>query len=247
MAQRRHHYEQAFEAYLRTSRMPYVAVNEARKALLPAGARFRLEPTDPSQGEQAQSLKSFDFVVYGDGTNLLVEVKGRRMPSRSASARARRPGLNRLESWVNSEDVRSLQAWQPLFGPEFRAVFVFLYWCEDLPADGLFEEVIEHRNRWYALRVVDVDAYARVMRVRSQRWGTVHVDAASFAKISHPFSSDCLKAGPYRPQTRGISGCCTGYAPRSTSGLHADVGLAVPAMEPLGHAQRTEDVNGREA
>lgn len=39
MAQRRHHYEQAFEAFLREERIPYVAVNEARKALLPGAGR----------------------------------------------------------------------------------------------------------------------------------------------------------------------------------------------------------------
>ena len=232
MAQRRHHYEQAFEAYLRNQRMPYVAVNEARKALLPPGAKFRLEPTDPASCNHAQSLKSFDFVVYGQEMNLLVEVKGRRVSVRSPSARARRPGLNRLESWVNAEDVSALQAWQSLFGPGFRAVFVFLYWCEDLPADGLFEEVLEHHDRWYALRVVDVDAYAKVMRVRSQRWGTVHVDATSFARISHPFCSTYFRE--LAPDTQSASASGFREIKDSGAGTGAGVGVAVPAMEPLG-------------
>ncbi len=56
------HYEAAFEAFLRDRRVPYVAVDEAKKALF-ADAR----------------LKSFDFVVYSkNASNLLVDVKGRR-------------------------------------------------------------------------------------------------------------------------------------------------------------------------
>jgi hypothetical protein len=45
MAQRRHHYEQAYEAFLRDQRIPYVAVNEARKALLPTSMTPREDPS----------------------------------------------------------------------------------------------------------------------------------------------------------------------------------------------------------
>lgn len=182
MTQRRHHYEQVFEQYLRDRRLPYVAVNEARKTLLPAGAPLRLE----APGEAPVSLKSFDFVVYGPGCNLLVEIKGRRFgrPGRGSTVA---PGTRRMDSWVCAEDVESMTRWQELFGPEFESVFVFLYWCEEFPPDGVFEEVVERRGRWYALRSVSVREYAKHMRVRSRRWGTVHVDATRFAGMSEPF------------------------------------------------------------
>ena len=215
MAQRRHHYEQAFEAFLREERIPYVSVNEAKKALLPAGATLRLEPADPEAGPPARSLKNFDFVIYGSGCNLLAEIKGRKLAPRAAtSSRTRSTSPpRRLESWVAAEDVHSMQAWQRLFGPEFRAVFIFLYWCDELPADGLFEEIVEHRGRWYALRAVSVEEYARVMRVRSPRWGTVHVDTASFARISHPFRGSLSTPG---------------------GSLAGGVGQPPPALEPIG-------------
>lgn len=149
-----------------------------------------------------QNPKNFDFVVYGTGLNLLVEIKGRKLAGTG----------RRLESWVNAEDVRSMLAWEHLFGPEFRAVFLFLYWCDELPADGLFEEIVQHKDRWYALRVVSVAEYAAHMRERSPRWGTVHVDARSFARISHPFRGS---AGPAGGSTGGI-------------------GCPAPAMEPIG-------------
>ena len=62
------HYEAAFEDYLRKKGLPYIAVDEAKKALF-AGAK----------------LKSFDFVVYNKkGPNLLVDVKGRSLRNRSS-------------------------------------------------------------------------------------------------------------------------------------------------------------------
>jgi len=221
MAQRRHHYEQAFELYLRTFRIPYVAVDEARKALLPENSAFRVRQGGPDgTGESHESsLKSFDFVIYGEassglvghdrqGSNLLVEVKGRRIgrrprggpgsdrvSPRTAAPRVA-PRAGRLDSWVTLEDVRSLQTWQQLFGPEFRAAFIFIYWCDEQPPDGLFQEIFEHRGRWYAIRSVTVDEYAAAMRTRSTRWGTVHVGPSTFERISQP-----LTAGPREPRT----------------------------------------------
>src|SRR2546423_987338 len=67
MADRTVHYEAAFEAFLRERGIPYVAVDEAKKALF-ANAK----------------LKSFDFVVYSkNGPNLLVDVKGRQCRDRT--------------------------------------------------------------------------------------------------------------------------------------------------------------------
>jgi len=205
MAQRRHHYEQAFEDFLRTRRIPYVAVDEARKALVPDNSTLRWRNTDTARGnavDEPASLKSFDFVLYGEGVNLLVEVKGRRvgrartkpiatMARASASGRASaRPSSRpsaRLESWVTLEDVRSLQAWERLFGPEFQAAFLFVYWCDEQPPDGLFQEVFEHRGRWYAVRAVTLDDYAKAMKIRSPRWGTMHIAPSVFEQISQPF------------------------------------------------------------
>ena len=177
MAQRRHHYDQAFEKYLRERRIPYVAVNEARRALLGLGG--------PALGAigagEARSLKSFDFVMYGRERNYLLEVKGRKIAS-GASTTAR------LESWVTMDDVSGLETWERLFGEGFEAAIAFLYWCEAPPPDGLFQELVEHRGRWYAVRAVRVADYARHMVVRSTRWRTVHVPGEAFVRISEPLS-----------------------------------------------------------
>lgn len=172
--QRRHHYEQALEHYLRLNRIPYVAVDEARKALIPDGPETRLRE------DGAPALKSFDLVIYSEETNLLAEVKGRRVsfgPSRS----------RRLECWATQDDVASLREWERLFGEGFKAAFLFVYWCEEQPPAPLFEEIFEYRGRWYAIRVILAADYARAMRTRSPRWGTVDLAAADFDRLSRPF------------------------------------------------------------
>ena len=176
MAQRRHHYEQAFEHYLRARRIPYVAVNEARKALLPDDAPLRLTDED---GEQT-ALKSFDFVIYGQDTNLLIEVKGRKIAWRPSGQ------AGRLESWVTEDDVEALARWEDLFGAGFQAAFVFVYWCEAAPPEPLFEEMFELRDRWYALRAVTLADYAARMKPRSPRWRTVDLPTRAFDKIARP-------------------------------------------------------------
>jgi hypothetical protein len=171
--QRRHHYEQAFEEYLRDRRIPYVAVDEARKALLPAP---RLACDEGSISPAAVPLKSFDFVIYGERGNLLAEIKGRRVGAR-------------LESWVTQDDVDALTTWEGLFGSGFSAAFVFIYWCEEQPPAPLFEELFEHRGRWYAIRVVRVADYAAAMRLRSPKWRTVHLSTADFERMSRPLAT----------------------------------------------------------
>lgn len=187
MAQRRHHYERAFEGYLRDQRVPYMAVNEARRALLPKQAKLELEGADGGKS----AIKNFDFVVYGDpaddgvagmgADNLLVEVKGRRLPRmRLADGR---PAKARLESWVTMDDVEALGTWERLFGEGYRAVFVFVYWCDDVPPDGLFTEVFSYQSRWYTVRAVTLEDYTQCMKVRSPKWRTVNLPTADFERI----------------------------------------------------------------
>lgn len=217
MAQRRHHYERAFEHYLRTTRVPYVAVDEARKALLPEGAR--LELTAPDADGRPAALKSFDFVVYGESTNLLVEIKGRKIPRRPTRTGVQAPG-GRLECWAGRDDISALSVWQGLFGPGFDAVLVFVYWCDAPPPDGLFQEVFSYQGRWYAVRAIGLADYAGAMKTRSPKWGTVDLPAPAFERLSHPFAPARGHAEPDRS---------TAWAP--------DAGPGTPALEPLGFAR----------
>src|SRR5438552_11439907 len=133
MADRSVHYEAAFEAFLRHRGIPYVAVDEAKKALF-----------------SSAKLKSFDFVVYSkNGPNLLIDVKGR----------SRRDGKSRgsFQTWATERDVNDLMQWEQVFGEGFKAVLTFVYWIEPplTPEPGMFE----FRERWYLLMGVDLSEY----------------------------------------------------------------------------------------
>src|SRR2546430_15398723 len=103
MADRSVHYEAAFEAFLRDRGVPYVAVDEAKKALF-----------------SNAKLKSFDFVVYSkNGPNLLIDIKGRQ-------ARNTR-GAASFQTWATQQDVSDLMQWEQVFGEGFKAGLAFIY------------------------------------------------------------------------------------------------------------------------
>jgi hypothetical protein len=163
MADRTVHYEAAFEAYLRHRGIPYVAVDEAKKALF-ANAK----------------LKSFDFVAYSKtGPNLLIDVKGRQ---------ARNHGSGRsFETWTTERDVDDLAQWEQVFGEGFKAVLMFIYWIDAplSPAEGMFE----HRDRWYLLMGIDLAEYRTHMRRRSPKWETVCLSSEDFRQLARPIES----------------------------------------------------------
>jgi hypothetical protein len=164
---RGNHYEKAFEAYLRDRRLAYVAVDESRRASL-----------------DDEPVKSVDFIVYGlGGARLLVDVKGRKFPGGPAD-RPRRVWQN----WVEREDVTGLERWQVSFGSDYQAVLVFVY--QILPCVELRRgtpDLWVWKGRHYLMRAVPVSEYRQHMRVRSPRWGTVHLPTAVFRDLVRPF------------------------------------------------------------
>jgi hypothetical protein len=165
MARRWNHYDAAFEQRLRAGRIPYVNVDETRRALL-AGA----------------SLKSMDFIVYPPGgPNLLIDVKGRRFPAGAAG--------HRWENWATQEDIECLLQWEQVFGGDFRAVLVFAYKLMDERYCRQHESRFSFRGQTYAFYGVWVDEYGRVMRTRSRSWETVWLPAAQFRRLRKPIET----------------------------------------------------------
>jgi len=164
MAQRRFHYELAFEHYLRANAIPYVAVDEAKRAL--HGKDLRV------------TLKSFDFVVYSKAANnLLVDVKGRKHSGKTGKS---------LQNWVTQDDLDALGQWAKIFGGGFEPAFVFMFWCEAEPPDSLFQEMFEFGEKWYAVLAIRLSDYVGHQRRRSARWGTVSIPAKAFHAAALP-------------------------------------------------------------
>ncbi|MFP4353598.1 MAG: HYExAFE family protein [Phycisphaerae bacterium] len=170
MAHRNVHYEVAFEDYLRCKGWPYVAVDEAKKAIFADAA-----------------VKSFDFMVYSEsGPNLLVDVKGRKFPDTSPG---RRSSSRAWENWVTREDIEGLSEWESVFGSEFAGLFVFAYWLQGPPANAPFDDVHLFRKRHYAYVAMQLSDYRSLARPRSEKWQTLSAPTAPFKTACRDIAS----------------------------------------------------------
>jgi len=185
MSKKGTHYERAFKAYLGRLRLPFVAVDQARKAVF-GGVH----------------LKSFDFLIYPpQQRRILTDVKGRKL----AYSEFQRGRLG--ESWATRDDVEGLKSWQEVFGCDYLAVLVFAYWlyqdgqggpeikskpeqvesmCEMSARLG---ELFSFEQRLYTFRVVELNAYSVGMKPRSTSWQTVYVPRRIFREVALPFES----------------------------------------------------------
>jgi len=167
---RSNHYEAAFEDLLRAKGLPYVAVDETKRALF-ASAR----------------LKSFDFLVYlPDRPNLLVDVKGRK-------ARGGRRAWS-FDAWVGREDLDALKRWEEVFGPGFSAVLVFAFELANLEHVSLFE-AYHFRGGYYRFFLLSLADYLAHCRPRSAKWRTSVVPRAVFRRLAVDFA-DLADGGP---------------------------------------------------
>lgn len=167
MADRSNPYELAFEAWLRHRRLPYVAVNEARRALW----------SDPEAGP-SRTLKSLDYLVSPPGEIWLIDVKGRRFPA----GRRRQYWRN----WSTLDDLRSLARWQSLFGERARGLLAFVYQVEGALAPVPAESLWTHRGRAYGLVGVTLADYATWARPISPKWDTWALSAREFRRLAIP-------------------------------------------------------------
>lgn len=159
MAKRDNHYEAAFEAWLRSRRIPYLAVDETKRSLA-----------------EGCSLKNLDFVVSPPtrSHSWLVDVKGRRFPT----------GKSYWKNWVTAEELRSLASWETLFGERFSGLLVFAYNVvgdqAPLPAGELFS----FRGGLYGFVGIRLDHYASWAQPLSEKWGTVSVPVGKFRSLA---------------------------------------------------------------
>ena len=169
----------AFESYLQSQRLCYVAVDETRRAML---------------GDD-DSVKSLDFVVFGRaGARLVVDIKGRRFPGGP-------PGKPRRvwECWSFREDLDGLDRWAEMAGADYRGLLVFAYCLHasvEMPAATPDLHIC--RGRRYLFRGVCARDYRENMRRRSHSWDTVSLPKAAFRALVRPFR-DFVHLGAAEP------------------------------------------------
>ncbi len=163
VANRDNHYEAAFEAFLRDRGVAYIAVDEAKRAMM-----------------GYVSLKNVDFIVNAtDGRNWLVDVKGRRFP---AGGRSKQYWRN----WSTQDDVDSLAQWERAFGERFASLLVFAYDVvgdrAPLPQDQLFA----FRGHLYGFVAIRLHEYAHFARTISPKWKTLAMPVSMFRQLAEP-------------------------------------------------------------
>jgi hypothetical protein len=164
MAQRSNHYEAAFEGFIRSLRVPCVAVDEAKRAIC---------------GDDGE-VKNPDFLLYPRfGVNLVVEVKGKRAKNKR--------GRRDWENWVTTDDLDGLVRWQAMFGPGFRAVLAFAY-AEPIQAFPLPGDngAYEFRGLDYRFWAVGLDDYITNLRSRGPAWKAVAMARRAFRRRVRP-------------------------------------------------------------
>jgi hypothetical protein len=160
---RDNHYEAAFGSYLRSRRLPYIAVDEARRSLVADG-----------------SLKSLDFIVSPAGqSSWLVDVKGRRFPSGDEHH-------TYWKNWSTRDDLRSLAAWQRHFGESFVPMLVFAYHLVGGRSPLPREELFEFRGGHYGFLGVRLSDYVPHARPLSDSWDTVAMPTGLFRRVARP-------------------------------------------------------------
>ncbi len=192
MANRDNHYEAAFEEFLRSRGVPYVAVDEAKRSVLSDGA----------------SLKSLDFIVYGGGDVLaepqtekvekmakpvtwLVDVKGRRFPSGAIQKQY-------WKNWSTRDDLQSLARWESLFGDNFHGLFAFAYHVLGDRAPLPAEELFAFRGSLYGFMAVPLADYASHAHPISPKWDTWAMSAGDFRRFARPLA-ELLGFAPAAP------------------------------------------------
>jgi hypothetical protein len=168
MAKRDNHYDVAFEAYLRSRGVPYVAVDEARRS--PGGL----------PGSERETLKSVDFLVSPKGApqRWLVDVKGRQFPA------GRRKQYWR--NWTTRDELDSLSRWEALFGDGFASLLVFAYLVLDDVAPLPPEELFLFRERVYGFVGIRLHHYLAYGKVISPKWNTLAIASAQFRALARP-------------------------------------------------------------
>jgi hypothetical protein len=177
MANRDNHYEAAFEEFLRTRGVPYVAVDEAKRSLMSNGASIKSLDFIVSSGAPAAVGAGAD--VNASRTSWLVDVKGRRFPSGDVQKQY-------WKNWSTRDDLRSLAQWEELFGATFRGLFVFAYDVLGDRAPLPAEELFEFRDNVYGFVAVPLSDYAAHAQPISPRWDTWAMPAADFRRLARP-------------------------------------------------------------
>ena len=168
---RANNYEAAFEDYLRSRGVTYIATSEQRRAL-------SIESPDGPTG-----VKIPDFIVTTPGReNALVDVKGKQLPY------LERRTPNAWENWLKDEDLEALEFWENAFGRNFIGLIALAYWIREEKYEKYFEEIHRWSGAKYGFLGLSRAEYVKHARRRSARWSTLSIPIRTFRRVARPIT-----------------------------------------------------------
>ena len=104
-------------------------------------------------------------------------MKGRRFPAGGVQKQY-------WKNWSTRDDVRSLGAWQQLFGAGAQGLFVFAYEIVGDRAPLAADRLFEHAGRLYGFIGIRLDDYVTAARPLSAKWDTSAMNVARFRSLA---------------------------------------------------------------
>ncbi|MGH9922512.1 MAG: HYExAFE family protein [Nitrososphaerales archaeon] len=160
-------YENMFEALLREKQLPYIAINEAKRAVV-----------------NNKRIKSFDFIVSSKNGVFLIDIKGKQFPYGK--------GLRETdywENWIHDDDLDGLELWERIFRSNTaKGLLVFPYKIKFEKHINEFRCKFKFKNYWYGLVAVTPKEYRNNSKIRSSK-GQVHaiyISRKLFPKVARP-------------------------------------------------------------
>lgn len=172
-------YENMFEKLLREKQLPYIAINEAKRAIV-----------------HGKKIKSFDFIVSSKNNIFLIDIRGKQFPY----GRGNREG-EYWENWIHEDDLGGLEFWEKKFGSnKAKGLLIFPYKIKSRQEvedeNKLHKEVnkfkcrFEFKNKSYGLVAITPDEYKKKSKIRSSK-GQVHaiyISRKTFPTIAKPLN-----------------------------------------------------------
>lgn len=162
---KRAHYEQAFEALLRQSQIPYIAINESKRPVI-----------------KGKTIKNFDFIVYSSKGSYLIDIKGKYFPYKYKKS------LNYWENWIKTDDIEGLRFWQRISGRGFESIIVYPYLIRYKEDKKHFKNVFNFKNNSYGIVGIELNKYLKNSKPRSVRWNAISVSREKFKNLVKPIS-----------------------------------------------------------
>jgi hypothetical protein len=135
--------------------------------------------------------KNFDFLVQLGDHGALLEIKGRRFPTKGGA---------RWENWVTGDDLTALTRWSDTFGTEFSPYIVFVYHLTDpdvVPGRAWTPHQVGDDR--FGMVAIGLKEFRRLCRRRSSGWGTFTIPRETFMRAVRPLA-EILDVGVEAPR-----------------------------------------------